>query len=70
MELVYGKRNPAKAMSMRKMLSGLDLQLGDLCSLEHPPVVEETGSSPLDNAREKAETYYRLIGKPIFACDS
>ena len=70
MELIYGTRNPAKAMSMRKMLSGLDLQLGDLCSLEHPPVVEETGSSPLDNAREKAETYYRFTGRPVFACDS
>ena len=53
MELIYGTRNPAKAMSMRKMLSGLDLQLGNLCSLEHPPVVEEIGSSPLDMLEQR-----------------
>jgi len=70
MELIYGTRNPAKVMSMKKMLSGLDLQLRDLCSCKHLPVVEEIGSSPLDNARAKAETYYRFIGRRIFACDS
>lgn len=70
MELIYGTRNRAKVMSMKKMLSGLDVQLRDLCSFEYLPVVEEIGSSPLDNARAKAETYYRFTGRPIFACDS
>ncbi len=46
MELIYGTTNPAKVMSMKKMLSGLDLQLRDLCSCKHLPVVEEIGSSP------------------------
>jgi inosine/xanthosine triphosphate pyrophosphatase family protein len=70
MELIYGTRNPAKVMSMKKMLSGLYMQLRDLCSSKHLPIVEEIGSSPLDNVRAKAETYYRFIGRPTFACDS
>jgi len=70
MELVYGKRNPAKVTSTKTMLDGLDLQIKDLCSLDHLPTVEESGISPLENAKTKAETYYRLIGKPIFTCDS
>lgn len=69
-ELIYETRNPAKVMSMKKMLSGLYMQLRDLCSSKHLPIVEEIGSSPLDNVRAKAETYYRFIGRPTFACDS
>ncbi|RLL92290.1 hypothetical protein BG32_12255 [Mesotoga sp. HF07.pep.5.2.highcov] len=70
MEIIYGTRNLAKVMSMKKMLCGLDLQLKDLSFFEHLPVVEEIGSSPLDNARAKAETYYRFFASPVFACDS
>jgi len=70
LEIIYGTRNLAKVMSMKKMLCGLDLQLKDLSFFEHLPVVEEIGSSPLDNARAKAETYYRFFASPVFACDS
>jgi len=57
-------------MSMKKMLFELELQLKDLSSFEHLPVLEETGSNPLDNSRAKAEIYFRFSYRPVFACDS
>ena len=55
---------------MKKMLCGLELQLKDLSSFEHLPVLEETGSNPPDNPRAKAEIYFRFSYRPVFACDS
>ena len=34
------------------------------------PEVEETGATPLENARQKAEKYYELFQSPVFSCDS
>jgi 8-oxo-dGTP diphosphatase len=36
---------------------------------EAPPVPED-GSSPLENARQKALAYYAFFGVPVFSCDS
>ena len=32
--------------------------------------VPEEGSTPLENARQKAQTYYKKFGIPVFSCDS
>lgn len=34
------------------------------------PIIEENGNTPLENARLKAESYFRLFQCPVFSCDS
>ena len=75
MELIYGTGNNAKIAYMKRALEGLPFQitgLGDAASIRGLalPEVEETGNSPLENARQKAETYYELFRSPVFSCDS
>lgn len=71
MKLLYGKGNPAKISSMRKKLSGLDIEvigLRDL-NLELPEIVED-GASPFENAVKKAQGYYEAFKIPVFSCDT
>ena len=37
---------------------------------EAPPQVPEDGSTPLENARQKALVYFEAYGRPVFSCDS
>lgn len=51
-ELLYGTGNPAKFGYMRTILSPLPIRLLSLQEMPFPaPAAEETGSSPLENAR-------------------
>ena len=34
------------------------------------PDFDETGATPLENARIKAYAYYAVLNRPVFACDS
>lgn len=69
--LLFGTGNPSKLNTMRESLEGLDIELSSLRDMEKsPPVVDESGSSPLENARIKALTYYRFYGVPVFSLDS
>lgn len=69
--LLYGTGNPAKLASMRRGLAQKDVDILGLSDMPvPPPVVEEKGSSPLENARIKAEAYFRFYGIPVFSCDS
>lgn len=71
MRLLYGTYNPAKLAVMRRWLRGLELELVGLFELENPPdVVEETGSTPLENARIKAIAYQRATGMDVLSADS
>ena len=71
MTLLFGTGNPAKLNSLRESLKGLDIELLSLRDMEKsPPDVDESGSSPLENAREKALAYYRFYGVPVFSMDS
>lgn len=70
-ELLYGTGNPAKLVSMRRVLAGLPVRVigpSDL-SLSLPAVLE-SGATPQENARIKAETCFRAFERPVFACDS
>lgn len=75
MKLLYGTGNPAKLEAMRREVRGLPVEIIDLkqaageTGLE-PPLVEEAGSNPLENARIKAEAYYKVFRRPVFSCDS
>ena len=71
MKLLYGTGNPAKLAVMRNRLSGLGLEIIGLTDMEgRPPKVPEDGSTPLENARQKALTYFAAYRRPVFSCDS
>lgn len=69
--LVYGTYNPGKLASMRLLLSPLPIPLAGLSELPAPPEdVEETGKSPLENARLKAAGYRDATGYTTLSIDS
>ena len=74
MKLLYGTKNRAKLGHMRALLAPLGLEIfgpeGLLSPNKTLPHVEESGRDPLENARLKAQTYYRQFHMPVFSCDS
>jgi 8-oxo-dGTP diphosphatase len=66
--LLYGTGNPAKLNHMREMLAGLPLAVDGLDG--SAPDAQEDGVTPLENARQKAQCYYRAFLRPVFSCDS
>ncbi len=74
-EIIYGTGNAAKIAYMERALEGLPLRMIGLKAAAKAkgillPEIEETGNTPLENARLKAETYFRLFKSPVFSCDS
>lgn len=74
---IYGTGNAGKIQFMQEVFSPLDFRLmgiGDF-SLSLPDV-DESGNSPLENARIKALAYYQALCNhtefdyPLFSCDS
>lgn len=71
MKLLYGTGNPAKLEHMRRRLAGLNIEILGLKDMDkEAPEIPENGSSPLENARQKALAYYHFYGIPVFSCDS
>lgn len=71
MKLLYGTKNPAKLSVMQRKLKGIGIELTSLNELNCDiPFVPEDGFTPLENARQKAEAYYRAFKLPVFSCDS
>ncbi len=66
--LLYGTGNPAKLSHMRGMLKDLPLAIDGLDG--SAPDAPEDGVTPLENARQKAQCYYRAFLRPVFSCDS
>lgn len=71
MKLLYGTGNPAKLSAMKRRLQNLEIELIGLQDLDcEIPSVPEDGKTPLENARQKADAYYRAFHIPVFSCDS
>lgn len=71
MKILYGTTNVAKVDWMKKNLQGLDIEMMCLRDIASEiPDVPETGSTPLENATQKAQAYYKAFGMPVFSCDS
>lgn len=71
MKVLYGTKNPSKVNFMKKMLEGLDIEIIALNEVDlKVESIDESGNSPLENARIKAITYYKALKKPVFSCDS
>ncbi len=74
-EIIYGTGNSAKIAYMERALKGLPIKITGLKQAAEAvgtllTEVEETGETPLENARLKAEGYFRLFKSPVFSCDS
>ena len=70
-DYIYGTGNPAKLASMRETLAPVGIHVIGLNETGvNVPAVDETGASPLENARIKALAYYNVLKRPVFACDS
>ena len=72
MRILYGTGNQAKLSAMKRRLEKLEeIELIGLRDLDMEiPHVPETGSTPLENARQKALAYYKAFHMPVFSCDS
>lgn len=74
MKLLFGTGNPAKLQSMRSRLAELPVELIGLREIEAETGIvvqpDENGSTPLENARQKAKAYYEAYKMPVFSCDS
>lgn len=71
MTILYGTTNQGKLNSMKRVVSGLGIELIGLSDINQPiPKVNETGSNPLENAIIKAKAYFHAFGIPVFSCDS
>lgn len=71
LKILYGTSNPAKIQHMRDMLRGLDIEIIGLNDVElEIGRIDESGNNPLENAKIKANAYYRAYKMPVFSCDS
>lgn len=74
-KIIYGTGNNAKIAYMKRALERLPVEITGMKEAAREeglrlPEVEETGDTPLENARLKAESYFKLFQAPVFSCDS
>jgi XTP/dITP diphosphohydrolase len=69
-ELLIATTNKGKLREIEQILAGLPITLRTLDSFPHVAVAEETGSSFLENARQKAVHYAEATGMATMAEDS
>ena len=69
-KLFYATGNESKIRNMRYRLTGYDVELVTPKETGVYVDVDETGTTPIENARLKARAYYDLGGLPTLAGDS
>ena len=70
MQLLYATGNESKICNMRYRLTGYDVEIITPKDLGIHIDVDESGSTPIENARLKAKAYYEKTGLPTLAADS
>lgn len=71
MQLVYGTTNKSKIHFMKRRIEPLGVEILSLNNVSVPYIdIDETGNSPLENAKIKALSYYNVLKMPVFSCDS
>lgn len=70
MRLLYGTNNSGKLKRMQAVFEGHGIEIVGPADLGIEIAVEETGQTPLENARIKARAFYDAAGMPTFAVDS
>lgn len=69
--LIYGTKNQAKMTYMQTRISGLPIELAELSgAFSVTEEATESGRFPLENAEEKAFSYWKQLKQPVFSCDS
>jgi len=69
-KLLMATHNQGKATELRDLLANLPLQILTLADFPEASVIEETGSTFLENALQKAKAAAEFSGLPILADDS
>ena len=70
MQLLYATGNESKICNMRYRLTGYDIEIITPKDLGIHIDVDESGSTPIENARLKAMAYHEKTGLPTLAADS
>ena len=70
MKLLYATGNESKIRNMRYRLRGYDIEIATPKELGVHVDVDETGTTPIENARLKAKAYFVKTGMPTLAADS
>lgn len=72
MKIIYGTTNEGKLALMRRALSSFsEIELVGLKETgKEIPIPEETGNTPLENARMKGLAYYKIFRTPVLSSDS
>ena len=71
MKLIYGTTNKAKIDFMKKRIEPLGIEIFSLNDVRAPKLdIDESGNTPVENAKIKALAYYRALQQPVFSCDS
>jgi len=71
MQLIYGTTNKAKIAFMKKHTEPLGIEILRLSDVDAPKLdIDESGNTPLENAKIKAMAYYKALRQPVFSCDS
>ena len=71
LKILYRTTNKGKLQAMRTALESFDLEIVGLNDMEGElPIIEENGTTPLENAQIKAKAYYERFKMPVFSCDS
>ena len=70
MRLLYATGNESKICNMRYRLTGYDIEIITPKNLGIHIDVDESGSTPIENAKLKAKAYYEKTGLPTLAADS
>ena len=70
MRVLYGSNNPGKLKRIQTIFRESNIEIVGPQALGIQIGVEETGQTPLENARLKAKAFYAKAGIPTFAVDS
>ena len=68
--LTVGTTNPAKVLQIRDALSPLQIKVEGVADKKMLPEVVEDGSNVQENARKKAVTYAKALGRTVFSMDN
>lgn len=69
-KLLVATTNAGKVREIVRLLDGLEIEMKTLADFPNAPIAEETGSTFVENARQKALHYAALSGLPTVAEDS
>ena len=71
MNLLYATTNKSKIEFMQRRVERLGIKLLSLTDVSAPKLkIEESGNSPLENAKIKALAYFSVLKIPLFSCDT